>query len=229
MAVIFDAQTSAANGSGSTTLSWSHTLGALADTGLIVVVGEGSDVSSAADPVITGITYNGVAMTLVNSDQGSGGQNCFVAMYELHGTSVPVAGTYTVTITYAGNTDSRCGGAMSFSGVKNQVKEATTKVNANGTTSLSQSVTPLTTNAVIVAGYGNQNAGSTAFTTGETQAFNKAVGSAEDSLVLGGYKVIAVPSSTTTTVTNANPETEVLILASFAAEPDRGGDFSYFM
>lgn len=217
MAAKFDNVSSEGNGNNGNTLSWSHTLGSVGGSGLVIVVAEGSGSGAASNNPVSSITFNGVAMTKVNSGQFTGaGQNTAVSMYELHGSSLPSAGTYTIVVTYVGSISSRAAGAMSFKNVKPQVKEATAVLAGNGTTTFSTSITTLTKNALVVVGYGNQNnVGNPSYSTGETAAFNKGAGSPEDSLVSGAYKTVATPASTLTSFSVNNPETEVLILASF--------------
>lgn len=230
MAAVFDAVSSAANGSAGGTLSWSHVLGNLGSTGLIVVIAEGERTTGGStDQNITGITFNGVAMTAVNSDSRTDADSVSAAMYELHGASVPAAGTYTVTVSYANtNVNSRVGGAMSFSGVKDQIKEASATQTGQGTSPFSQSITTLTANALVIVGYGNQNAlGNPSYSTGETTGFDKTVGSVEDSLCSGAYKTVSTPGATSTSFTVTNPQSEVLLLASFEIAPQTTSESNY--
>lgn len=219
---VFDNSATGANGSGAATLSFNMTIGALGGNGLIVVVAEGETVAGgSSNQDITGITFNGVAMTLVASDKNTGSHSCSVAMYELHGANVPAAGTYSVVVSYTnGSNDSQAAVCMSFRGIKPQVKEAAVTTNANGTNDLSLAITTVTSNALVVAGYGNQNSGTTTFTTGESGSFSAVPGSGEISIAFAGYKTVATAGAVTTTVHNGNPETEALLLASFAISSD---------
>lgn len=222
MAATFDAVSTGTSNTGELTLTFSHTQGSLGNTGLIVVCAEGNENSGGStNQRITGVTYNGVAMTLVDSDENTAASSCSVALYELHGSSVPIAGTYDVVVSYqSADHDSSAAGCMSFRGIKPQAREATAKINANGTNPLAQSVTTLTANALVVAAYGSQNTpDATVNGTGETRAFRAVPGSVEQSECCGFYKTVAIPGSTSTSLTVGNPEAEALILASFAIAP----------
>src|SRR5262249_2622131 len=71
-AVTFDAASrTATTSTGRTTLSWSHTLGNGNDR--IVVIGVAAANSSKTDPVISRVTFNGVAATVVPGSLISGG------------------------------------------------------------------------------------------------------------------------------------------------------------
>lgn len=227
MAVVFDSQSSLHNGSGGTSISFSHTLGNLGSTGLIIVGAVGEDTSGTGQTGqrITGITYNGVAMTLVVSDESisGGSHSTSVAMYALRGTSVPVAGTYTVTVSYAGSHEARAAGCMSFKNVKNQAAEATASINAAATDPLSTNITPISANAVLVMVYGNQNDMSPVWSAGETQSFLAVSTGGEAVGLLGGYKLVATPASTTVTANPSNPESEALVVAAFAPSLEGAG------
>lgn len=227
MAAVFDA-TSNPTTAGTSDLSWTHTLGNLGATGLITVVVEVENSSNN----ITGATFNGVAMTLVVTDGAAGTGGNFTNLYELHGANVPAAGNYTVTATFSafdGSQNSRAAGAMSFGGIKAQVAEATASVNGNATSPLAVNITTVTPNALVVAGYGNQNGTVPSFSTGEIDKFDAIPASGEQSIATGAYKTVVAPGATSTSLTVSNPEAEALVLASFAIALDVSGDFAYFI
>lgn len=218
MAAVLDSFAVGSNGGSGSSLSWNHTI--LAPVTHIFVCAEGEDTSGgSSNQNITGITFNGVAMTQVDQDSNTAAHSCSVALYELHGASVPVPGTYTVTVTYSASCESRAAGSMAFKGTKNQGFEAKNKANANGTSPFGASVTPLTKNALVVVAYGNQNAvGNPVFSTGETTVFNEQPASGETSLCTGAYKIVAVPALTATTFTVTNPEAEAVVIGVFEIE-----------
>src|SRR5579859_6350492 len=117
---------------------------------------------------------------------------------------------------------------MSFTKIKNQNVEASAHTNAQGTSPLSVSVTTLSKNALVIVGYANQNAQPPTFSTGETTGFDKTVGAAEDSECYGGYRTLTTAGSTTSTLTATNPQSEVLLIASFASTQSGGGFFAFF-
>ncbi len=213
----FDNSATAGNGTGASSLTFNMTIGSLGGTGLIVVIAEGETIAGgSSNQDITGITFNGISMTLVTQDKNTAAHSCSVAMYKLTGTNIPGAGTYSVVVSYTNASNaSQAAVCMSFKGVKNQAAEANNHINANGTTSFSVSLTTLTNNALVIAGYGNQNGGSPSFTTGELGNFVAQPGSGENSIAFAGYRTVVTPALTTTTVSVTNPEAEALLLASF--------------
>lgn len=227
MAVVFDSASSAQNGSGGSSLSFSHTLGSLGSTGLIIVGAVGEDTSGGStNQRVTGITYNGVAMTLIAGDENTSAHSTSVYMYELHGTSVPVAGTYTVAISYTSSCEARAGGCMSFSGVKSQAVQVATSRNGNGVTPFTQAIVTTTVNSLVLGVYGNQNDNAPTWGNGETQAFRPTT-TGEALGLLGGYKTVAATGSVNVTAVPSNPETEALIVASFEVAPNTGGGFLF--
>ncbi|MEZ4900495.1 MAG: hypothetical protein R2822_01355 [Spirosomataceae bacterium] len=121
--------TTSATGSGSTTLSFSHTPGAGGNKLLLVAVGVGSTVATfpvgddPTPPAITSVTYNGVPMSLVKATIG------YETRSNLYSLLNPPAGPANVVITAASSqiangTPARINGS------------ATTFINVNQTTPL---------------------------------------------------------------------------------------------
>lgn len=228
MAAVFDQASSATNNASASSITWSHVQGNLGGTGLIVVgVGGRSTVSGYANGVVSSVTYNGISMTKVQENGNNGGSNAtHVSLWELHGSSVPVAGTYTVVATYTGAIASQASGAMSFKNVQPKVAEASTSTNGNGATTLSTTLTTLTPNALLVTIYGSQN--STAYnssSTGDTLGFSAQV-AASNGETDGLYRTVTIPASSTTTLSVTNPEAEAMCTASFATI-SAGGAFLF--
>jgi peptidoglycan/xylan/chitin deacetylase (PgdA/CDA1 family) len=108
MAVAFDAGT---NGNGAT--SFSHTVGA-GGTNRYLIVGVGYNGSQAVVP--SGITYAGVAMTLLHRSALSG-----VLTSESWGLVAPATGANNVVTTWSGAQPGTAEGAASFTGVDQSV------------------------------------------------------------------------------------------------------------
>lgn len=217
MAAFLDNTSTLAKGSGGTSDSWSHTiLKSLSKNGLIIVVISAENTTGGqTGQQVNGVTFNGIAMTQIQNGNRTDGHSTSCAMFELHGSNVPAPGTYNITVTYNGSNQSHTGGAMSFGNIKNKTVEASTIVTQNGGTSISTSLTTLTKNALLVVGYSSQNTPNATSTTGDTRAFNVVPASGEQSESDGFYRTITTPASSTVTLTTSNPETEILILASF--------------
>lgn len=118
MAIAFDA---ASNGgafaSHLNTLSWNHTC---TGSNLLLVVGV-CLTDSGSDPTAT---YNGVSMTKIASQTGSGSGDRVILFYLIN----PATGTHSVTITETGTLVSS-GGGISLTGVKQSAQP-----DASGTT-----------------------------------------------------------------------------------------------
>lgn len=211
--------------SNNNSVSFNLTIGNLGLNGLVVVgaVGKALGINQTAQR-ITGITFNGVAMTLVASDErtADGTNSCSVALYELHGASLPVAGTYTVVVTYAGtpSTVAWAGmGALSFTGAKRTTAEATATTNAHASGAVSQNILTISNNALVIVIYGSQNENVfISFSTGETLEFNEHSGSGEKGTAVGAYKIVATPATVMTTINVNNPEDEAMVLAAFSPD-----------
>jgi hypothetical protein len=187
---------SSSSGGSGTTLSFSHTISGQSNRILIVCAGTEN---TSPGPTVSGVTYNGQAMTQVSqtvSDNGSF-QNRLAMFYMLED-DLPSAGSYTVTITYSGSTANRLGGAVSFYGVKQQAPKNTQTDNNTGSNTIDVNVTTDVNNSVVIdtAVCGNAQA----FTpgAGQTERFDVA---APSSQLAGSTKSVATAGSTTMTQT----------------------------
>jgi len=151
MAVSFDASSIGNVISGTTNVSFSHTCAANA-TLLIVGCGERS--------VVSGVTYNGVAMTSATGAFNNGASNNSNIFYLLN----PATGTNTVVVSHSSGATVAI--AMSFIGA-GSISGATTAT-GNSTT---PSVTITSTTNSLVADWVNHNQGAilTATGTGQTR------------------------------------------------------------
>ncbi|MFW6155499.1 MAG: PKD domain-containing protein, partial [Planctomycetota bacterium] len=147
--IAFDAATCAADTS-TASLSWTHTIGAGDDR--LLVVGVENEDEVAADMVVSAVTYDGIAMTLVDGSQATVGSSTMnnTALYYLLDADLPAAGAYTVEVTYAGVNTRHCAGAISLANVAQQAAEAVA-TNADGSaSSISTSITTLTDGAWVI-------------------------------------------------------------------------------
>lgn len=209
MAIAFDASSDGGLTLAGTSLTWSHT-----NAGNLLVVGVFGD-NVATDPtgnVITGVTYNGVAMTEVARAADSSDRWAY--QFELLN---PASGAHNVVIS-ASTTIAMGGMAVSYSGVKQsgQPDASTTNTTASAT-SITTSVTTIADNCwtVLVAKVGNSQP---AASTGSTQRVSNADG-------LGLYDsggLIHPAGSYSMTVTSALAGAWATVMASYA--PDVGTD-----
>jgi len=116
MAIAFDAESNSAaggwTGSNGTTLSWSHTC---TGTDRILLVGATGYYTSGGPRSVTGITYNGVALTKINSINGTA--DGISQSNDLWYLVAPATGSNTITITWSGAAQYASGSGMSYTGV----------------------------------------------------------------------------------------------------------------
>jgi parallel beta-helix repeat protein len=189
-AITFDNVSSSFAATPSTTHSFSHTISSGSNRLLVVLVA--TEDANAADAVISGATYNGVAMTLVPSSRstltGTGTNES--AIFYLLNASLPAAGTYTVQITTAG-TSEIIGTAISLFGVRQQAAEAVA-TNTSTVNTVSTNITTVTNGAWVIDVLSNGGANNQAFTTTTT-------GMVERSDLAGGGHSSATSTKPTTT------------------------------
>lgn len=125
-----------------TTLTFSHTL--TGQQNRIVLVGVSNEFGT-----ISGVTYNGVAMSVATS-LTAGGRNSYI--YYLLDISLPVAGTYTVSVGISSAGNGTVAGASSYYNVKQQAAEATQTEANDAVTSISTDITTLSDFALIFSG-----------------------------------------------------------------------------
>lgn len=87
-----------AQGEGSNTLTWSHTLGSGANRILMV----GVSIQNDGAQTISSVTYNGVSMTDLNNDSNQG--TIRTEIFYMRESSLPAAGTYDITVTTSAST-----------------------------------------------------------------------------------------------------------------------------
>lgn len=168
-AIAFDSASRAASTStGTTSISWLHTIGGGIDRFLLV--GVAVEDASTTDANITSVTYNGVALTAVPGSKISGGGTGIIQtqMFYGFGANLGAAGAHTVTVSFQGPVDGVSASADSFSGVSQAAPEAaTTRTDTSGADSISTSITTRSANAWVVDVVGSGNSGS--FTPGSGQ------------------------------------------------------------
>lgn len=149
-AIVFDASSTAVNPTrGATSETWSHTVGNGANRYLTVFICRNDDTTTAADDV-TGVTYNGVAMTQLH--KANGNANGRFAYGYIYGLANPASGANNVVVSLTGSTGSRayCT-SHSYTGVKQTAQpDATASATANNVT-VSTNITTVADGAWVVA------------------------------------------------------------------------------
>lgn len=205
MAIAFDAATDGGLTLADTSLTWSHT-----SAGNLLVVGVFGDnvADDATGNHITGVTYNGVAMTEVNRAADSSDRWCY--QFYLLG---PAAGAHNVVIS-ASTTIAMAGMSVSYSGVKQSGQpDASTTNTSAGATTITTNLTTVADNSwtVLAAKVANSQPSAS---TGSTQRLSNSDG-------LGMYDsgaAIHPAGSTSMAVTNGASNAWGVVMASYAPD-----------
>lgn len=150
MAIAHDADSNASGSDNTavTSLTWSHTC---TGSDLVLLVILTMKDTTDTDRVLTGITYNGVAMTqLVRQDQSTRNDTC-----ELWGLIAPDTGAHNIVASLSGGSCSQVsGGAVSLTGCDQTAPfEVTAGLNVENDSTPDITITPLTANAWVVDGF----------------------------------------------------------------------------
>jgi hypothetical protein len=208
-----------AYGGGSSTLSWSHVLASLGVNGLILVTSGGCELGGEQDPEETNsITFNGIAMhKIADANRTEDG----MSLYYLYGSEIPVAGTYTVTITYKGNGTPNYseGVCSSWKGARNQAYEAlasNTWQDANGG-NINSSITTVSPDSLFYGCWKERT--DVDYTQTTTHPVLIVLRNGSESRMMIVYDTVRVPAPTNYQINPVNPETNMMIVASFAPQP----------
>lgn len=176
MAIAFNS-TQNASAAGTTTVTYSHTCSG-ADRVLIV-----SCCSDDVSDDITGVTYNGVSLTLIDKQQAAGGFQ-YAYLFRL---VAPAVGANNVVVTRTSTTGSVYATSMSYTGVdQTSPVDAVAKSTAASST-ISMPLTTTVANAWLVAGARNERGWTAgANTTIRTTSFGGGGNSGLDSGVAKG-------------------------------------------
>jgi len=190
MAIAFDAGSSTSSDGSASTISWNHTVAAGSDMALVVYV------YTSNDTAVSGVTYNGDAMTQVFASGFTSTQACY--MFRL---VAPDSGTHAVTVTYAAAVTYRAAGALSFSGVNQSSPVGGSGSLVQYTSTITASVNVAEATSYIVDGSAaynvapNANSGQTGGTSTTSAGFKLKM----------GYKVTPGTGAQTASYTLAGP------------------------
>lgn len=176
MATSIDAQSNAGDITGlRTTLTWSHTCASNAR--LYVMC---SDFNAGTSSRITGVTYNGDALTVV--DRAYPGGSCSSELWYI---DLPDSGTHDIVITASTNIR-MLGGATSFLGAATSSLGAYDKATAvNPATSVSKALTTTVDGSMIIASIAENNI-KVLTATGTNQTLNFQIYQTDDGDSVGG-------------------------------------------
>lgn len=153
MAIALDAASSS-SGTG-TSLTWSHTTGSGSDRVLWVAVN--INLGGDGDPV-TGVTYNGVAMTQIvkRTTGGGGGAGCNPAY--LYYLAAPASGTHDIVVS-CGSSQPIYGTGVSYTGASQSGADSSAGGYFPNTSSATQNTTVVASNCWLISVGGESNAG----------------------------------------------------------------------
>ena len=143
-AAIAHDNTNSSSQTGTNTLTFSHTC---TGSNLMLIVSAPAEDSTAADRLVSSITYGGVAMTEVDNRPSGGVQTA--NQWYLIG---PATGANDVVITWGGNVTAGVGIATSLTGVAQQAPEAEGEGSGTGGSPITCTVTTVTANAWVIDG-----------------------------------------------------------------------------
>lgn len=171
MPATFDAA-AYAPGSGAAALTFSHTTSGT-NRGLVVFVGSYEDGSD--DTRVTGITYNGVALTLgLKNFQGTSGFDCLEVWYL---NAEPASGAHDVVVTVHSSVNSFCACAVSANDCNQSTRFGTFAENESLGSSIPSVVISAATDDLCVAGlHYYENAGTYTVTSNNDTAIALAGG-----------------------------------------------------
>lgn len=198
MPILFDAVTNSSNDTTpNAVISWSHTVAVQPNRILLVGVANEEPNAAAGDLVVTGITYNGVALTKLDSAQDADGST--TNRTELWYLLAPATGANTVEVTQTGDVDGVGVSAISYYNVR-QVAPTFASAHASASSAVSTSITPPAINSMLVDVAVNGSAANTLTVGGgQTERVNQT--SSPDSVLDWGMSEKLATSVASTTMT----------------------------
>lgn len=193
MAIAFDAVSTGMNATDPTSLTWSHTC---TGSNLVLIVGTSteSDTGGHTAQTVSGITYNGVALTKIRSDYITDNGT------ELWYLVAPATGANNIVVTMTAVVDGLFGAGLSFTGVDQSNPIDNHAGTTTTGTSISQALTTNVADAMIVNIMQHYNS-SVVLTpdADQTQRFNTPTTGDNDQA--GGTRLVTTATSYTTSWT----------------------------
>lgn len=205
---------SALGGTGSSDLNWNMTIPNLGKNGLIIISWLGKEEAGEENPEeINAVSFNGVGMTIIEANENQMGSG----FAYLTGSQIPPAGTYACHLNFQDSpkqAEKKRGASAAFTNVKDQAPEAQ-QVSTGTTAPRSLNLTPLTSNALVVASWGWSNGYAETWGWGTKITASRGDGTAGASLA---YAVIATPALQAISCNATDPGTNGMASASFAMQ-----------
>jgi methionine-rich copper-binding protein CopC len=154
--IAFDAVETRINGSPTSSLSWSHTIGSGTSRILIVSAG-GEETGPVTNLPIADVTYAGkplsqaVAKDVSGNEPGIGQQSDRIELWYILDKDLPAAGTYTVQVTFLAQVDAAGGASISLKNAKQGPPEATAGASTGLSDTLSTYLTVPSDNSWLIS------------------------------------------------------------------------------
>ena len=215
MALAVDTQATGGQTTTTATLTWAHTC---TGSNLILIVG----LTEEGTYSVTGITYNGVAMTLGKGGTGGAGYGRPDLWYLIN----PATGANNVVITHSTTTNRLTGVSVSYTGAKQSGQpDASASNNVASVTTMTTTLTSIADNSWTVMMADTSAAGETA---GAGTTLRQAGSDASDIWDSNGAITPAGSTSLIINFTSGNAGSAMISIAPAAAETS-GKNFLMFM
>lgn len=232
--ITVDATSTQVGAQGTTSLTWSHTLGSGGNRMVVCAVSMGYNDTALASPIAPSMTFNGVAMTAsiqAPTHAQSSTSKIFSQIFYISDTALgtPAPGAYTVSLTLpSAVTGGVAAGCTSLFGALQAAPEATATGYSGSSTAVTATLTTSTAGDWVIdsfaGGYGSSgsgapNSGQTQLLTAQNLAGSKTTAGSNGGVILGSsYEQVATPGSVTTGWTATVARTAYAV-AAFAPAP----------
>jgi hypothetical protein len=200
-----DATSNSGEGISVSSDTWSHTC---SGSNRILVVGVNArGLVSNTNTTVTGVTYNGVALTKIRHDSVDSGDT-MRGRTELWYLIAPATGANNIVVTWTGTVDFECCGAISLTGAiqSSSAIDANNGQSANTDTTPSTDVTVVAQGCYVIDSIYSRSETSFANNSDQTNIFNVLVNSAGDGTGMS-YKIATATGATTMGWTTGPEET----------------------
>lgn len=195
-AMVFDAVGAGGSATSGTTVTWSHTIGSGANRLLVVGVALETD----SGRVVSGVTYNGVALTAGPTAVTGETVPSHAELWYLLEASMPAAGAYNVVVTISSALSSQnaLGSSVSFSGAQQSAPTATaTSVSDTNGTTYSTPITTVEANATVIDVIASNTTNTWTADGGQNERWDRQEAGGAGNTGAGSTKAVAAAGATT--------------------------------
>jgi prepilin-type N-terminal cleavage/methylation domain-containing protein len=218
--ITYDSVSSATPCGSCSSRTFSHTIGG--GTNRLLVVGVSIE-NDPTGPAVSSITYNGQALTKIDSvEVSSSGTMGRSELWYLLEADLPGSGAYNVVVTLSQATNELAAGTISLTDVAQQAPEASNTSSNVGLDTISSNITTLTDGAWLVdVVHCGESSGDFAAGAGQSERYDRVTGSSEGA---GSTKPVAGAGATSAGWTfNTGANRLAHVVAAFAPATGCGG------